>query len=87
MIGLACLLIGIFPTRNQIVDPQTSSTTVEWTLGLYFSPIWAYTHHEAVDGTFEWQAGLRLIAWSWVPVLIGLVSIEWWSRRQVKEPD
>lgn len=83
--GVICLAIGLMPNGKKYTDAATSERVTRWRIGLEFSPIYEYTRRESDNG-MKFESGLRLLAWSWLPVAVGAVLLELRRQRNRHEP-
>jgi hypothetical protein len=98
--ALGCFVVGGYPQWSESVDPATGDKLSEFRMGLWSSPVYESVHRE-YDRTrkqtdergttesrhlgFEWRAGPRWLAWSWLVVALGFVclSLLYWRREAV----
>jgi len=84
--SVACFACSLFPYASSRVVPETKEEVFEASLGFPFSPLYAYHSTRSADGSsFEWKSGIRLLSWSWIPVVVGTVLLRLWQRGRRNE--
>lgn len=73
--AIICFVIGLFPRKDEHVDPETNALVKEWTAGVQTSPAWRSVERVEASGGFESEWRVEFFSWSSLLIGAGAVCL------------